>query len=107
MTVTRASRAQMEREAERLKQYLEAAPAGTVAKTDASTFWWLNRKGELVWSQELNIGGSTDCVYPGLVTCVGEIDTEELYGIAEEIRAWLKDPKPILADTEWLHSIDE
>lgn len=107
MAVTNASRAQVERESVRLMQYLQAAPSGTVAETEKNLFWWLDRKGELVWAEQVTIGGSIDGVYSGPVTEFGEIDTEELYAVAEGIRNWLKDPKPITADTEWLFSIGE
>lgn len=101
MTVTNASRQQMVVEAERLKQALSAFPAGTVALLDDETFFWLDAKQDLVWDQYITIGEGE--VVPGLITCIGEIDTEELWALAESIRKWLREPVTAQADVEWLN----
>lgn len=101
MTVTNASRQQMEVEADRLKKALSALPAGTVAQLDDETFFWLDAKQDLVWDQYITVGEGK--ITPGLITCIGEIDTEELWALAESIRKWLREPVTAQADAEWLN----
>lgn len=101
MTVTNASRQQMEVEAERLKLALSAFPAGTVALLDDETFFWLDAKQDLVWDQYITL--SEGEITPGLITCIGEIDTEELWALAESIRKWLREPVTAQGDVEWLN----
>lgn len=107
MTVTRASRKQMEREAERVKAVLETLPAGHVAQMEGGLSFWLNSEGSLVWVEWVNFGVTNASeVYPGDITSVGEIDTEELYSIAQNIRDWLVSPKTVEVDIIWLRETE-
>lgn len=87
-------------EAERLKQALSAFPAGTVAVLKDQLFFWLDDKQDLVWDQYITVGEGTIC--PGLISCIGEIDTDELWAVAESIRQWLREPVSVQADLKWL-----
>ncbi|MFG9350113.1 hypothetical protein ACEP28_32320 [Pseudomonas aeruginosa] len=101
MTVTNASRQQMEREYARIKPLLEQQPAGTVAVA-GDMFFWLDAEKELVWDQYITINKGS--LNPGTADCIGEIDTDELYELAEKIRSWLKAPQYQQADVAWLHA---
>lgn len=103
MVVTRASRSQMEREAERLKQVLLGMPRGTVATLKDGLYFWIDGREKLLWV-EWDEPGCSDAkeVTPGFITCIGEIDTEELFAVADAIRAWLHAPSTIHVDTAWL-----
>lgn len=103
MVVTRASRSQMEREAERLKPVLLAMPRGTVATLNDGLYFWIDGRENLLWV-EWDEPGCSDAkeVTPGFITCIGEIDTEELFAVAEAIRSWLQAPSTIDVDTAWL-----
>ncbi|WP_434136964.1 hypothetical protein JQR88_24530 (plasmid) [Pseudomonas luteola] len=92
MAVTAASREQMEREALRLKEALLPLPPGTVANVEDDLFFWINSRGELVWADCIPGQDDPTQVYPGLITCIGEIDTLELYAI----------PTFIHVDAGWL-----
>ncbi|MBF8643088.1 hypothetical protein [Pseudomonas luteola] len=102
MAVTAASREQMEREASRLKEVLLTLPSGTVANVEDDLFFWINSRGELVWADCIPGQDDPAQVYPGLITCIGEIDTHELYAIAQSIRMWLAIPAFIHVDPNWL-----
>ncbi|RUE86347.1 hypothetical protein IPC1135_29705 [Pseudomonas aeruginosa] len=99
MTVTNASRQQMEREYARIKPLLEQQPAGTVAVA-GDMFFWLDAEKELVWDQYITLNEGS--LNPGTADCIGEIDTDELYELAETIRKWLKAPQYQQADVAWL-----
>lgn len=101
MMVTKASRRQMEREAERLKQRLLAMPHSTIAIVDGDMFFWLDAEQELVWEQWITVGQGR--LSPGYISCIGEIDTHELWDLAESIRAWLAHPQTVLANPQWLN----
>ncbi|ASJ88765.1 hypothetical protein ACEP6V_21150 [Pseudomonas aeruginosa] len=101
MTVTNASRQQMEREYARIKPLLEEQPAGTVAVA-GDMFFWLDAENEVVWDQWITINKGS--LNPGTADCIGEIDTDELYELAEKIRSWLKAPQYQQADVAWLHA---
>lgn len=101
MAVTNASRQQMEREYARIKPILEQHPAGTVAVARGGMFFWLDAKGELVWDQWITI--NKDELNPGTADCIGEIDTDELYELARDIRKWCAKPKFKQAKVSWLH----
>jgi hypothetical protein len=106
MAVTYASRSQMEREAERLKEVLKAMPFGTVAMVEAGLNFWLDTQSELKWVEWVNLGSDAPhTVFPGSIQCIGEIDTEELYAVAEHIRVWLRSPETEAVDAEWLCSV--
>lgn len=107
MTVTRASRRQMEREADRLKAVLQNHPAGTVAQVDGGMFFWLSAKGDLLWEQWMTLDGDPAEFTPGYITCIGEIDTEELHEVAQGIRSWLANPRTDRADLQWLRRAEE
>jgi hypothetical protein len=103
MMVTRASRSQMEREAERLKQALIGMPRGTVATLRDGLYFWIDGRGNLLWVEWVEPGCSdAKEVTPGFITCIGEIDTEELFAVAEAIRIWFQSPSTIHVDTTWL-----
>ncbi|RRW39784.1 hypothetical protein EGJ52_23470 [Pseudomonas luteola] len=102
MAVTAASREQMEREALRLKEALLPLPPGTVANVEDGLFFWINTRGELVWADCIPGQDNPAQVYPGLITCIDEIDTHELYAIAQSIRMWLAIPAFIHVDAGWL-----
>jgi hypothetical protein len=102
MAVTTASREQLEREASRLKEVLLTLPSGTVANVEDGLFFWINTRGELVWADCIPGQDDPAQVYPGLITCIGEIDTHELYAIAQSIRMWLAIPAFVYVDADWL-----
>ncbi|TWI48998.1 hypothetical protein IQ22_04132 [Pseudomonas duriflava] len=102
MAVTAASREQMEREASRLKEVLLPLPSGTVANVEDGLFFWINSRGELVWADCIPGQDDPSQVYPGLITCIGEIDTHELYAISQSIRMWLAIPAFIHVDADWV-----
>lgn len=101
MTVTTASRRQMEREAGRLKAAMFAMPAGAVAIVDGGMYFWLDAEKELVWDQWIILGKGE--ITPSFISCIGEIDTEELWDLAESIRNWLARPRTEQVDLQWLH----
>lgn len=101
MTVTGASRQQMEIEAARLKAVLVPMPVGTVAVVDGEMSFWIDERGELAWCQCLTLG--VDDPEPHPIESVGDIDTEELWEIAESIRKWLAAPETVQTDPQWLH----
>lgn len=101
MAVTSASRHQMEREAERLKASLLALPAGTVAIVDGGMFFWLDDEQELVWEQWITLGEGV--LTPAYISCIGDIDPEEIGEVAESVRKWLREPRTEQADLQWLH----
>lgn len=101
MTVTQASRHQMEREGERLKTTLLAMPACTVACVDGAMYFWLDTEKRLAWEQGITIGEGE--LNPGDISDIGEIDTEELWELAVSIRKWLREPVTVQADLQWLH----
>lgn len=101
MTVTLASRHQMEREAERLKTTLLSMPANTIACVDGAMYFWMDAEKRLVWEQGVAIGEGEP--NPGDISDIGEIDTEELWELAESIRKWLRDPVIVQGNLTWLH----
>lgn len=106
MTVTRASRGQMEREAGRLKVILQGMPAGTIALVKEGLFFWVGAKGELLWTEWMVVGDAPEDIYPREIEDIGEIDTEEMHAVAENIRAWLQEPSTTAVDQEWLRSVE-
>lgn len=107
MTVTRASRKQMEREAERVKVVLEGLPAGHVAQMEGGLSFWLDKDGNLAWLEWVDFGVINPSeVYPGDIGSVGEIDTDELYAMAQHIRDWLASPKTVEVDIIWLREAE-
>jgi hypothetical protein len=108
MTVTRASRRQMVRESERVKLVLEKLPPGHVAKMADGLSLWIDSKGALVHADWVEFGVSQASeVYPGPIGEIGEIDTEELYGVAQIIRDWLASPKTVEVDIIWLRETEK
>lgn len=106
MAVTNASRKQMEREGERVKQVLLTMPAGTIGVVDGGLFFWLDSKQELVWAEHITIGGNPGDINPGYIGEFGEIDTDELFQVAEDIRKWLREPKTQVAELDWLRAVE-
>ena len=108
MTVTRASRHQMVRESERVKLVLEKLPLGHVAKMADGLSMWIDSKGALVHADWVEFGVSLASeVNPGPIGDIGEIDTEELYSVAQIIRDWLASPKIVEVDIIWLRETEK
>lgn len=107
MAVNRASRRQMVRESERVKVVLDQLPAGHVAKMEDGLSFWIDSNGALVHADWVEFGVSNASeVYPGGIDGIGEIDTEELYAVAQHIRDWLASPKTVEIDIIWLRETE-
>lgn len=107
MIVTRASRAQMVREASRIRETLASRPYGIVADVGPGMTLWQRRSGNLVWVDYIELGISEASeVCPGGISEVGEIDTHELYEIAHCMRTWLREPKFTEVDVDWLQAVE-
>lgn len=108
MTVTRASRKQIHIEADRVKTILEKLPHGNVAAMGGGLFLWIDTKGSLVHADwiELEKTEPADVNAWGL-DGIGEIDTDELYEVAQHIRDWLAAPETVLVDTAWLKATEQ
>lgn len=100
MTVTQASQDQLNRECNRLQVVLMELPAGSVARV-VDTYYWLDADNGLLWDQYLVIGAEQGPEGRD-ISCIGPLDTEELWQIAEQVRDWLKSPQVITADPAWL-----
>lgn len=101
--VKAASRYQMEKEAGRVKAYLERSPKGTVATMKCGLNFWLNGAGDLVWDEWIKPGATEPCeVSPKAIQDVEDIDSDELYRVASYIRDWLFCPRTVEVDMMWL-----
>lgn len=108
MQVTNSCRAQMVREGKRLESALASLPEGAVAILPTIKCW-LAAFGEMLWAEDVTVNkGSSDDHFPGHIEDIGEIDTDELYQVSEEIRGWLNAPAPNyeVANLEWLRSLE-
>ncbi|WP_326430307.1 hypothetical protein VQ574_21530 (plasmid) [Stutzerimonas frequens] len=104
MAVTRASRAQLARELKRVEDVLREMPAGTLAKLPGQelTCWVDQEAGELRWVQYETFDKKPSGLSPSTIDCFGEIDTEELWEVADACRRWLKDRLCVTVDPAWL-----
>lgn len=106
MEINHASRNQMERESERLKVVLQGMPFGSVAKVDNGLSFWITTKGDLVWTEWMSANDSPGEIFPGGISEIGPIDTDELYAVAAGIRSWLTTPSIEVMDEDWLRNIE-
>lgn len=106
MVVTRASLAQVEREAQRLGAVLHGLPYGALAQLNDGLTFWIKSNGELVWTESMVVGSDPSQIYPGYVADIDQIDTDELFAVAQSIRTWLTDPVIEHADPEWLRATE-
>lgn len=107
MTVTNAAREQLENEASYLRDYLMTQPAGTIAVLVNDLALWLAAGKEIVWAQDVTFGQTRpDEVFPTPIEDIGQIDTEELYELSQNIRNWLKAPTPLFEYAEWVAGVN-
>ncbi len=108
MAVWAAAKEQLLREGKRLEQVLSKLPEGAVANiAGSSTHYWLSADGELLWSQTVPaaaVGKAEVC--PRYIDDITEIDTDELTGVAEELRQLALNPTHQVRDIDWLRGCE-
>lgn len=59
------------------------------------------------WAQYENFDTRPEDLIPASIECIGEIDTDELWEVAEECRKWVAAPVTQQVDPSWLEEAPE